>query len=210
MATATKVRFYELNEQRAILDEFLRETEGEETPEIAALWEQLQGDADNKAANWAKWNKELALQGKQIEGMEAVLKKECERLATERKAIEARVEKSRAELSRQMLQFGVEKVKAAGISIWHVDEKPEIVVGAIDLPDLYAAGSPIVTYTPPATVPVPERYEINTDAVIALAKAHAAFAALDADVREGVPSDQVPEPLPAGVTVTFRKGIRIR
>lgn len=210
MATATKVRFYELNEQRAVLDAFLLETEGEVTPEIAALWEQLDGDAENKAANWAKWNKELDLQGKAIKAMEDALRKEIERLAGERRSIEAQVLRSRGELSRQMQLFGLDKVKKPGISIWHVDEAPDVVVGAVDLAQIYGEGSTLVTYTPATSMPVPERYELDTDAVVALARARLAFEQLDKDVQDRMPSEQVPAPLPDGVAVAFRKGIRIR
>ena len=208
MPAAAKVTFYELNEQRAILTTFLAETEGEETPAIAELWEQLEGDAETKACNWAKFNKELALEAKQIEAMEAPLKAELTRLAGERKALEARVERNRTELSRQMRLFGLEKVKQPGVSIWHVDEKPEIVTPSIDaLPPeqlAFAEELGVVSFTPEHSVTIPAQWAWDTVELVRYAEQLEQNEQRDADVR--APMD----PLPAGVQVTFRKGIRIR
>lgn len=204
-----KVRFYELQAERAVLDRFLEETEGEETPELAQLWEQLQGTAENKALNWAKYTKELALQGEMIVGMEAALKKELDKLASSRKAIEAKVVRSRTELSRQMQLFGLDAAKAPGVSIWHVPEKPVVV-----LPDISAlAETPAVAaqllaegwarYTPPRVETIPEQWEWEASVIIERAKA---LAELEPTGTAGT----TPTQLPPGVTVTFRKGIRVR
>jgi hypothetical protein len=213
MATAQKVRFYELNEQREVLASFLVETEGEETPEIAELWEKLSGDAENKAANWAKFTKELDLEAEMIEGMEAALKKELARLASERKAIEARVVKSRAELSRQMLLFGLVAAKTPGVSIWHVDEKPVVVTPdymTLTREQLYDAHENlgILRFVPARTTVVEAHWEWDVDAIIAHAKL------IEKQAAEAVQTEDVtvthPSPLPPGVSVLFRKGIRVR
>lgn len=201
MATATKVTFYELNEQRQVLDAFLAETEGDETPEIAELWEKLAGDATMKATSWAKWTKELALQGDQIEAMQRVLRAQVERLGAERKAIEARVERSRAELSRQMRLFGLESAKVPGVSIWHVEENPFIDVPAVETlsEEQYASAIDlgILVYTPEHTTTVPATREWSTAALVAVAETF-----VDGEDLGGI--------LPPGVRITFRKGIRIK
>lgn len=206
-AAPARVTFYELNEQRDVLDRFLLEQEGEETPEIAALWDALAGDASNKALNWAKWNKERALEGKVIEAMEAALKAQLAALVASRKAIENEVARSRAELSRQMLRFGLEAAKAPGVSIWHVDEAPVVVVPPLDalpvdrLDELCDEG--LVAYIPEETVVTPAHHQWSEEKIIQVA------AAIEAAIAAGTPRADVAE-LPAGVAVTFRKGIRIR
>jgi hypothetical protein len=72
-ATAT-VRLYDLAEAREILDEFLTETEGEVTPEIEALLEQLTGQVTEKVERVGLYIRELVATA-------AAVKEEEQRLA---------------------------------------------------------------------------------------------------------------------------------
>src|SRR5712664_2796707 len=70
----TGIKLYELTEARDILDLFLAEEEGVETPEIAALFAELAGDIDGKVERTALWIKEKDAES-------AALKAEEQRLA---------------------------------------------------------------------------------------------------------------------------------
>ena len=114
----SSVKFFELNEARDILDEMLLELDGEETVEIAELWNKLSGDAEDKAIAWAKWLRERELEIKMIDGQLSALKAEQARLTSEQVAIAKLIDRSKGELERQMRTFGLDKVKRPGCSMW--------------------------------------------------------------------------------------------
>lgn len=144
-----KVSFFDLNDARNILDELLLELDGEETVDIAQLWDQLQGDASAKAIAWGKWLRERKLETKMLDGQIAALKDEIARLASERTAIDHLYDRSKAELERQMQLFGLEKAKQPGCSLWF-QESPKLD-GELDeetLRELMVIEPTLVRYTP--------------------------------------------------------------
>jgi hypothetical protein len=100
-ATAT---LRELGDAKEILDQFLLETEGEETPEIADLWEQLQGQTSEKVERWGLWILER-------NGDLKKLKEEEERITARRRAIENAIDRSKAELLHQLRRVGRDRVQ---------------------------------------------------------------------------------------------------
>lgn len=100
--TAT-VTLHELGDARRILDEWLLEAEGEETPEIGELWAKLDGQIEEKIERWALWILDRAADAKK-------LKDEEKRLADKRAALEHAVERSKAELLRCMESIGKPKI----------------------------------------------------------------------------------------------------
>lgn len=91
---------------RAILDEFLVETEGEETPEIAALWERLQLDINHKIEAWGLWRQRVTQENEAIA-------LEIKRLQLRKQARENRLAQSMEFLATKMRELGVERVDGA-------------------------------------------------------------------------------------------------
>jgi hypothetical protein len=138
MAKQQKVTLYDLGEARNILDLFLLETEGEETPEIAELWAKLDGDIDTKIERWALYLRELHAEAE-------VAKAEAKRLAERAASTMKAYERGKAELERQMKLIGREKVKTPRLTIWLQDNNPGLKVDeGVDLEALHRAGSPLV------------------------------------------------------------------
>lgn len=123
-ATATLPTMRDLGTARDILDEFLLETDGEETKEISALWEQLEGQIDQKAERWALWIVDRAGDAKK-------LKEEEQRLAARRKTIENAVERSKAQLLYQLQRVGKTKVNGLLVTIG-VQNNPPAVKCAVE------------------------------------------------------------------------------
>jgi hypothetical protein len=183
MAGATitpKVTLREMFGQRTIIDEWLLETEGEETPAIAELWEKLEGDIAEKVERWALW-----IQARSAEA--AAIKEEEQRLAARRKAIENAIERSKAELQRQLELAQRDKVQGLLCTV-ALQNNAKSVRGDLDEhalrnlamdPDL----GNLVRY-------IPERYELDRRAVLELEKAG--------------------ETIPAGLEVVQTRSLRIR
>lgn len=104
------VRLYELTEARDILDQFLQETEGEETPEIAALFAQLEGEIDEKVEDTALWIREKDAEA-------AAIRAEEQRLCARRKTIENRVDRTKRYLEWQLEQLGRDKVNGLLVTV---------------------------------------------------------------------------------------------
>ena len=85
----------ELGEERRVLDQFLAETDGEETVEIAELMAELTGTTAQKVDNWCSWIKEREVE------VEA-LKAEQARVLERRQHLEAAIVRSKAQLQREL------------------------------------------------------------------------------------------------------------
>jgi hypothetical protein len=97
------IKLYELAAARDILDEFLAETEGEVTPELQQLLDELEGDTKEKIERVALYIREqLALAG--------AVKVEEDRLAARRKSLERAADGLKAYLKVQMERIGTPKV----------------------------------------------------------------------------------------------------
>jgi hypothetical protein len=97
------IKLYELAAARDILDEFLAETEGEVTPELQQLLDELEGDTKEKIERVALYIREqLALAG--------AVKVEEDRLAARRKSLERAADGLKAYLKMQMERIGAPKV----------------------------------------------------------------------------------------------------
>lgn len=92
---APRLTLHDIGEEQAVLDQFLVETEGEETPEIADLMGQLSGTRMQKVDSWAAW-----IQSRSAEA--AFLREEEVRLAARRRALENAVERSKRQLQTEL------------------------------------------------------------------------------------------------------------
>lgn len=150
----TGVKLYELSEARDILDQFLLEEDGVETPEIADLFAQLAGAIDEKVERTALWIKER-------EAEAAAIKLEEQRLAQRRKVIENRVDRTKRYLELQLEQLGRDKVNGLLVTV-ALQRNPPSLKGDLmpsKLRELHDAGSGFVTL-------VPSTYALDRRAVL--------------------------------------------
>lgn len=148
----------ELAEARDILDAFLLEHEGEETPEIAALWEQLEGETTEKIERWGLWILDKSGDAKK-------LKEEESRVSARRKAIENAVERSKSELKLQMERLGKTKVNGLLATIAIQTNPPAVTSTLTDeqMQTLWQGGSEVI-------VQVPASYRVDRAIVLASEK----------------------------------------
>lgn len=121
------VKLYELVEARDILDQFIAEAEGEETPEIAALWEQLDGDLNTKAQNVGLWLRE-----KQSEI--AALKAEESWLRQKREARENALERSKKYFVELLQKLGRTELGTATARLCRQNNAPSLETKDEDWP----------------------------------------------------------------------------
>lgn len=114
------IKLYELTEARDILDLFLAETEGEETPELAELFAQLVGEIDEKVERTALWIREKSAEADAI-------KAEEHRLAARRRTIENRVDRTKRYLEYQLEQLGRDKVNGLLVTVALQANAPKLV-----------------------------------------------------------------------------------
>lgn len=104
------MKLYELGEARDILDGFLAETEGEETPEVKDLFEQWQAEVEQKVEATGLYIRELIAES-------IAMQAEQERMALRRQAHENRIEKLKEYLAAQMQRIGLERVKGPRLTV---------------------------------------------------------------------------------------------
>ncbi|MGN6111264.1 MAG: siphovirus Gp157 family protein [Kofleriaceae bacterium] len=175
-----KVTLREMFGQRTIIDEWLLETEGEETPAIAELWDKLEGDIAEKVERWALW-----IQARSAEA--AAIREEEQRLAARRRAIENAVERSKTELQRQLELAQRDKVQGLLCTV-ALQNNPKSLRG--DLDDHAIRNLAMMPEFASIVRHVPERYELDRRAVLELAKAG--------------------QPIPVGLEVMQTRSLRIR
>jgi hypothetical protein len=122
-AATARLSLHDIGDAQDILDAFLLETEGEETPEISALWDALQGQRDEKIERWGLW-----LRGQQLQA--ELIKAEEERLAARRKAIEHAIARGKAALQMNMERLNVTKVDGKLLTV-AVQANPASVQGEL-------------------------------------------------------------------------------
>lgn len=114
------VKLYELLEARDILDQFLVETEGEETPELGDLFAQLEGSLEEKGQNVARWMREK-------EAEITALKTEEQFLAKKRKARENALERSKAYFLTLLQQLDRKELGTATAKLCRQNGAPQLV-----------------------------------------------------------------------------------
>lgn len=119
MSTLVRETIYDLADARAILSAWLDETEGEETPELAALWTEWQAKFADKVENTALVIVELLSHAK-------ALKAEEERISQRRKAREAKAEGLKALLQFKLQEVGKTKVDGVLCSVAIQNNPPSV------------------------------------------------------------------------------------
>jgi vacuolar-type H+-ATPase subunit E/Vma4 len=161
--TAATVRLYDLAEAREILSQFLEETEGEVTPEIEALLDQLDGQVTEKVERVGLYIREQVVTA-------AAIKEEEQRLSARRKALERAVEGLKNYLQRQMERLGKTKVDGLLCTVALQKSPPSVrcTLDGFGLVQLLESGDE--TKASLVTL-VPESYKVNGTAVLAAYKA---------------------------------------
>ncbi|MFL5909455.1 MAG: siphovirus Gp157 family protein [Gaiellaceae bacterium] len=125
---STTVKLYELVTARDILDQFLVEEEGEETPPIAALFEQLEGDLATKGEHVAKWIREKE---REIDALET----EEQWLAKKRRARKNAIASSKEYFLGLLVQLGRKELGTATAKLCRQHGAPALV-GELTEPQL--------------------------------------------------------------------------
>ncbi len=151
---------HDLGDAQDILDAFLFETEGEETPEITELWGRLSGQIDEKIERWGLW-----LRGQKLQA--ELVKAEEERLRSRRKAIENAVDRGKAALQMNMERLGRPKVKGTLVTV-SITKNPASLhrdreFSQEELEALWVDDPALVLFTPAS-------YALNGSAVIAASR----------------------------------------
>lgn len=159
----------ELGVARTILDEWLAETEGEETPEIQDLLAKLDGETAEKVQRWGLYLIDREATAAFMEAEEKFYRAEADRLKARRVAYEAATERSRAQLQFQLESQGIGDIDGPLCSV-KLQRNPAKLVGDVDAETLaawFADENPtynsFVRYTP-------EQFALDRDAIKNAAK----------------------------------------
>lgn len=159
----------ELGAARVILDEWLVETEGEETPEIQDLLAKLDGETAEKVQRWGLYLIDREATSEFMKAEENFYAAEAARLKARRVAYEAQTERSRSQLQFQLESQGIGDIEGPLCSV-KLQRNPAKLVGDVDAETLaawFADENPLynsfVRYTP-------EQFAIDRDAVKNAAK----------------------------------------
>jgi hypothetical protein len=131
----TTVHLYDLANARAILDEFLAETEGEVTPALEELIEQLDGDVTDKVERVALYIREQLATA-------AAVKEEEARLAARRKSHERAAEGLKNYLQRQLERLGKTRVDGVLCTVALQPSPPSVDPHAHDSSSCRSSGTP--------------------------------------------------------------------
>lgn len=169
-----------------ILDAFLVETEGEETPEIAELAEALKGDTLAFFERWGLWLKNRRAEVKWLHGQAAPFKDEADRIMERAKSLESAIERSERRLLYEMQLREIPAVEGKLVTVKRQLNPPAVVgaekLTADDLLALYmdSATAGFVNYKP-------ESYALDKNAVKEAIKTSALPAVL---AEKGVHTEQ--------------------
>jgi hypothetical protein len=176
-----QLTLHDLGDERRVLDEFLVETEGEETPEIADLLGQLHGNMVTKLQNCGLYLREL-------EAEHEATKLEALRLTLRAKATEDRIYRFKAYLTREMIAQNFPLARTPLITVALQLNNPKLVADpSEDLLRVWYRDSEyhhFVRHTP-------EQFELNRAAFLAFAKEN-------------------PQKVPQGFSVVREQSVRIR
>lgn len=161
------VHLYELAEMRDVLDVWLYEEHGEETPELGALLKDLDGEVDRKIEAVGLYIRELDSEADRIKGEET-------RLRDRRKARENAADSLRYYLKFQMEKLKKDKVKGTLLTV-SLQASPPAVSSTLtqeQMRELYLRAAPMV-------VEVPQFFRIDRAKVLDLVK-------LGTEIPEGI------------------------
>lgn len=154
------VALYELADARDILDHWLAESEGELTPEIEVLLNELEGAIDEKVERVALYIIEQLSHAKAI-------KAEEERLAQRRRAREKAADSLKHYLAQQLDRFGKQKVAGTYCTV-AFQKNPPSVTPVVESDD--ADFRNVFMIAPEFVTRVPESFSWNKRAILDAAK----------------------------------------
>lgn len=181
---SASIKLYELTAARDILDEFLTETEGEVTPELQQLLDELEGETKEKIERVALYVREQLATA-------AAIDEEAKRLAAMSAARKRAAEGLKGYLKSQMERLELPKVQGLLCTV-ALQNNPPSVKSTITDEELrrHFLGSYTGSAVQQFVVEVPASYKLNSRAVLDAHKAG--------------------QPLPDGLTVEQGQHLRIR
>lgn len=150
---------YQLAEMRDVLDSWLYEEHGVETPELGALLKDLDGEVDRKIEACGLYIRELDSEAERIGDEE-------KRLRDRRKARENAANSLRAYLLRQMERLSKDRVKGTLLTVALQASPPAVTSTLTDdqMHDLWCDDETFIK-------PIPVSYRIDRTAVLNAVKA---------------------------------------
>lgn len=177
----------DLGEAQAILDTFLEETEGEETPEIRDLWNELRGDTETKVQRYGMYLLNRESQAALMKAEADFFAAEAKRMSHRLQSFEAATERKRAYLLVQLQEQQIPDVKGPLCSVAR-QKTPPTVIGELDRETLETLF--LDERMQRFVRHIPENFEVDKVAV------KAAFAAQ--------------QPIPAGLGVVQRERVVVK
>jgi hypothetical protein len=121
----------ELGQARVILDDWLVETEGEETPEIQDLLAKLEGETAEKVQRWGLYLIDREATAAFMKAEEDFYAAEALRLKERRVAYEKHTERSRGQLQFQLESQGIGDIEGPLCTV-KLQRNPAKLVGEVD------------------------------------------------------------------------------
>lgn len=148
------LKLYEISQARVVLDTWLAESEGELTPELEVMLNELDGQADEKIERVALYVRERSAHA-------AAVKEERDRLAAIVKREEKAAESLKGYLKLQMERLGKTKVNGLLATI-AIQSNPPSVTSTLTNEELHQ-----MAHVCDFVVTVPASYRIDRDVVLA-------------------------------------------
>jgi hypothetical protein len=169
------VKLYELAEARDILDSFLAETEGEVTPALQQLLDELAGKTEEKVERVGLYIREQL-------AMAAAIDEEAKRLSARSAARKRAAEGLKSYLKAQLERLGLKKVEGLLCTV-AVQNNPPAVKYSLEANELYALDDARPFIKRAEIV----QYTVDRDAILATWKAGQALpSAITVDVGSHV------------------------
>lgn len=171
----TTVTLYQIADMRDVLDEWLAESEGEVTPELQQLLDELEGKANEKIERVGLYVREqLALA--------SAIDEEAKRLAARSAARKKAAEGLKAYLKANMERLGTKKVEGLLATVAIQNNPPAVTCPLTEdqLKDAFLGSSPVGQFVRETV-----SYRVDRDAVM---MAHKAGDTLPADIAVTVGS----------------------
>lgn len=157
------LHLYDLAQAREILDDWLLESEGELTPAIEQLLNELEERVETKIHN-------VALYIRELRRASSAIGEEAKALAARAKRSERAADSLTEYLQRQMERLGTTKVEGPLVTVALQDNPPK-VVGEVDEETLFEWTGDVHLEDYVRTIPA--RHELNRKAVLDAYKAGA-------------------------------------
>jgi hypothetical protein len=125
--TENQPKLRDIADAENILDQFLVETEGEETAELADLSAALKADTVGMFERWGLWLRNRKADVKWLNGQAAPFQEEADRIKDRAKALEAAIERSERRLLYEMQLRELPAVEGKLVTVKRTLNTPHVV-----------------------------------------------------------------------------------